>query len=148
MLDLKETAVKPGKPSIYFEQALLVERTVHSQGAVSGGTAAHCCRYLSSRVPQGWVLHADGDDESNRCLPAPPLRRSGTTQQMKTCKIFCGSHSGEQLPHFDVTSAKKDGAGVRIMQETTVLVFLCKPRATWNDVGLYLCWKWVMCLFV
>ena len=34
---------------------------------------------------------------------------------------------------------------VRIMQETTVLVLLCKPRATWNEVGLYLCWKWVMC---
>ena len=34
------------------------------------------------------------------------------------------------------------------MQETTILVLLCKPRATWNEVGLYLCWKWVMCLFV
>ena len=33
------------------------------------------------------------------------------------------------------------GEHVRIMQETTVLVQLCKPRATWNEVGLYLCWK-------
>ena len=23
--------------------------------------------------------------------------------------------------------------------------FLCKPRATWNEMGLYLCWKLVMC---
>ena len=30
---------------------------------------------------------------------------------------------------------------VRIMQETVVQVFLCKPRATCNEVGLYLCWK-------
>ena len=37
---------------------------------------------------------------------------------------------------------------VRIMHETTVLVLLCKPRATWNEVGLYLCWKWVLCLVV
>ena len=37
---------------------------------------------------------------------------------------------------------------VRIMQETTVLAFLCKLRATWNEVGMYLCWKWAMCLFV
>ena len=35
---------------------------------------------------------------------------------------------------------------VRIMQETTVLAQLCKPHATWNEVGLYVCWKWVMCL--
>ena len=34
------------------------------------------------------------------------------------------------------------------MQETTVLALLCKPRATWNEVGLYLCWKWVLCLVV
>ena len=27
-----------------------------------------------------------------------------------------------------------------------VQVFLCKPRATWNEVGLYLCWKKRMCL--
>ena len=33
------------------------------------------------------------------------------------------------------------GEHVRIMQETTVLAQLCKPRATWNEVGLYLCWK-------
>ena len=26
---------------------------------------------------------------------------------------------------------------VRIMQETTVLAELCKPRATWNEVGLH-----------
>ena len=26
--------------------------------------------------------------------------------------------------------------------------FLCKPRATWNEVGLHLCWKWVLCLVV
>ena len=26
--------------------------------------------------------------------------------------------------------------------------FLCKSRATWNEVGLYLCWKWVLCLVV
>ena len=38
------------------------------------------------------------------------------------------------------------GEHVRIMQETTVLAELCKPRATGNEVGLYLCWKWVMCL--
>ena len=38
------------------------------------------------------------------------------------------------------------GDYVRIMQETTVMAQLCKPRATWNEVGLYLCWKWVMCL--
>ena len=25
---------------------------------------------------------------------------------------------------------------------------LCKPRATWNEVGLHLCWKWVLCLVV
>ena len=25
---------------------------------------------------------------------------------------------------------------------------LCKPRATWNEVCLYLCWKWVLCLVV
>ena len=37
---------------------------------------------------------------------------------------------------------------VRIMQETTVMVLLCKPRATWDEVGLYLCWKWVMCQYV
>ena len=30
---------------------------------------------------------------------------------------------------------------VRIMQETSVQVFLCKPRTTWNEVGLCLCWK-------
>ena len=40
------------------------------------------------------------------------------------------------------------GEHVRIIQETTVLVLLCKPRATWNEVGLYLRWKWVMCLVV
>ena len=34
------------------------------------------------------------------------------------------------------------------MQETTVLEKLCKPRATWNEVGLHLCWKWVLCLVV
>ena len=33
------------------------------------------------------------------------------------------------------------GEHVRIMQETTVLVKLCKPRATWNEVGLYVRWK-------
>ena len=32
-----------------------------------------------------------------------------------------------------------------IMQETTVLALLCKPRVTWSEVGLYLCWKWVLC---
>ena len=30
------------------------------------------------------------------------------------------------------------GEHVRIIQETIVLVLLCKPRATWNEVGLYL----------
>ena len=30
---------------------------------------------------------------------------------------------------------------VRFMQETSVHLFLCKFRATWNEVGLYLCWK-------
>ena len=30
---------------------------------------------------------------------------------------------------------------VRIMQETSVQVFLCKPRTTCNEVGLCLCWK-------
>ena len=40
------------------------------------------------------------------------------------------------------------GEHVRITQETTVLVELCKPRATWNEVGLHLCWKWVLCLVV
>ena len=34
------------------------------------------------------------------------------------------------------------GDHVRIMQETTVLVLLCKPRATWNEVGLFLCGRW------
>ena len=34
------------------------------------------------------------------------------------------------------------GEHVRIMQETTVLVLLCKPRATWNEVGLLLCGRW------
>ena len=34
------------------------------------------------------------------------------------------------------------GEHVRIMQETTVLVLLCKPRATWNEVGLFLCGRW------
>ena len=38
------------------------------------------------------------------------------------------------------------GEHVRIMQESFVQVFLCKPRATLNEVGMYLCWKWVMCL--
>ena len=33
------------------------------------------------------------------------------------------------------------GEHVRIMQETFVYVFLSKPRATWNEVFLYLCWK-------
>ena len=33
------------------------------------------------------------------------------------------------------------GEHVRNMQETCVTVFLCKPRVTWNAVGLYLCWK-------
>ena len=33
------------------------------------------------------------------------------------------------------------GEHVRIMQETSVQVFMCKPRATWNEVGLHLCWK-------
>ena len=36
------------------------------------------------------------------------------------------------------------GEHVRIMQETTVLVLRCKPRATWNEVGRNLCRKWVM----
>ena len=40
------------------------------------------------------------------------------------------------------------GEHVRIMQETTVLEKLCKPRATWNEVGLHLCWNWVLCLVV
>ena len=34
------------------------------------------------------------------------------------------------------------------MPEATVLVLLCKPRAIWNEVGLYLFWKWVMCQYV
>ena len=34
------------------------------------------------------------------------------------------------------------------MQETIVHGFLCKPRATWNEVGLCLCWKWLLCLVV
>ena len=38
------------------------------------------------------------------------------------------------------------GEHVRIMHETTVPAYRCKPRATWNEVGMYLCWKWVMCL--
>ena len=33
------------------------------------------------------------------------------------------------------------GEHVRIVQETFVQVFLCKPHATWNEVGLYLCLK-------
>ena len=40
------------------------------------------------------------------------------------------------------------GEHVRIMHETIVLALLCKPRATWNEVGLHLCWKWVLCLVV
>ena len=40
------------------------------------------------------------------------------------------------------------GEHVRIMSETTVLVWFCKPHATWNEVGLHLTWKWVMCLYV
>ena len=36
------------------------------------------------------------------------------------------------------------------MQETIVMVFVCKPRAIWKEVGMCLCWKWVLCscLFV
>ncbi len=34
---------------------------------------------------------------------------------------------------------------VRIMQETIVEGFLCKPRTPWNEVGLYLCWKEKRC---
>ena len=37
---------------------------------------------------------------------------------------------------------------VRIMQETFVKVFVCKARAIWKEVGLCLCWKWVLCLVV
>ena len=37
------------------------------------------------------------------------------------------------------------GEHFRIMQETCVLALLCNPRASWNEVGLNLCWKWVMC---
>ena len=33
------------------------------------------------------------------------------------------------------------GEHVDIMQETTVQVFLWKPRATSIEVGMYLCWK-------
>ena len=31
---------------------------------------------------------------------------------------------------------------VRIMQKEDVWVCLCKPRATWREVDLYLRWKW------
>ena len=30
------------------------------------------------------------------------------------------------------------------MQETTVLILLRKPRATWHEVGQYLCWVVVL----
>ena len=30
------------------------------------------------------------------------------------------------------------------MQASFVQVLLCKPGATWNEVVLYLCWKWVV----
>ena len=46
--------------------------------------------------------------------------------------------------------------GQSAVQETIVYGSLCKPRATWNEVGLYLCCKeecaWcgvsVLCVFV
>ena len=30
----------------------------------------------------------------------------------------------------------------RITQKESVQVFLCKPRATWNEMALYLRWRW------
>ena len=32
------------------------------------------------------------------------------------------------------------------MHDTTVLAELCKPRAAWNELGMCLRWKWVLCL--
>ena len=43
------------------------------------------------------------------------------------------------------------GENARNTQETVVQVFLCKPRATLNGVGLYLCWRSEgcrLCVFV
>ena len=37
---------------------------------------------------------------------------------------------------------------VRTMQETIIKVLVCKARAIWKEVGLCLCWKWVLCLVV
>ena len=64
--------------------------------------------------------------------------------------LFLGTH-GSDLPECQsacTLAQSLSGEHVRIMHETTVLVSLCKPHATWNEVGLYLCWKWVLCLVV
>ena len=34
------------------------------------------------------------------------------------------------------------GEHVRIMQETIVQAFLCKPGTSWKEAGLLLCWRW------
>ena len=121
-----DTAVKPGKKTIYFEHALLVERTALGRRGSTTPVGSHFkrndCPLLSlldgSRVPQGRVLHADN-------LPTTATTsQTGVWQHHlsadlrhdavdETCETFCGSHSGVQLPHFDVTSGhfiNKDGA--------------------------------------
>ena len=53
---------------------------------------------------------------------------------------FCLCQSAWTLTH------SLFGEHVRFVQKTTVLAQLCKPHETLNEVGLYLCWKWVLCL--
>ena len=70
---------------------------------------------------------------------------SNNVNDHSSSALSLGTH-GSNLPECQsacTLAHSLSGEHVRIMHETTVLVLLCKPRATWNEVGLYLCWKWV-----
>ena len=75
---------------------------------------------------------------------------SNNVNDHSSSALSLGTH-GSNVPECQsacTLAHSLSGEHVRIMHETTVLVLLCEPRATWNEVGLYLCWKWVLCVVV
>ena len=63
---------------------------------------------------------------SSLCLSQQPIYNGPILPEGQSAWALAHSLSGEHVP---------------IMQETIVSGFLCMHRATWNEVGLYLCWR-------
>ena len=78
------------------------------------------------------------------CLLSALSLLCSMTMTMMLVLLALSVHTSLSCPEYQSAWADVQsllGEHVRIMKETFVWVFLCKPGATWNEEGLYLCWK-------